>query len=63
MIREFYEYWTEPNKSNTKFRYELERTWSLDRRLKTWNKNNFNKVVSQEITPVKPKFNFGTDDE
>ena len=41
MINNFYEYWTEPNKTNTKFRQELEKTWSLDRRLKTWNDNNF----------------------
>lgn len=36
MIRDFYDYWTEENKSGTKFRRELERTWSLERRLKTW---------------------------
>lgn len=44
LIKEFYEYWTEPNKSNTKFKQELLKTWSLERRLKTWAKNdkNFN---------------------
>lgn len=36
MIRKFYDYWTEPNKSNTKFKMELEKTWSLERRLETW---------------------------
>jgi len=41
-IRDFYEYWAEPNKSNTKFRQELQKTWDTERRLKTWNKNNFN---------------------
>lgn len=41
-IRDFYEYWTEPNKSNTKFKQELQKTWSAERRLKTWNSNNFN---------------------
>ena len=45
MIKNFYEYWTEPNKSNTKFKQELLKTWSLERRLTTWakNDNNFNK--------------------
>jgi hypothetical protein len=45
LIKEFYDYWTEPNKSNTKFKQELEKTWSLERRLETWAKNdiNFNK--------------------
>lgn len=41
MIKDFYEYWTEPNQSNTKFKKEMEKTWSLDRRLKTWHKNSF----------------------
>lgn len=45
MLLEFYAYWTEPNKSNTKFRQELEKTWDLERRLTIWSKNdkNFNK--------------------
>jgi hypothetical protein len=40
LLKEFYDYWTEPNKSNTKFRMELEKTWSLSRRLETWAKND-----------------------
>jgi hypothetical protein len=49
-IKDFYEYWTEPNKSNTKFRQELEKTWSLERRLQTWskNENNFKKPNKNE---------------
>jgi len=39
MLKEFYEYWVEPNKSKTKFRQELEKTWDLERRLKSWKKN------------------------
>lgn len=42
MIKDFYEYWTEPNKSNTKFRQESEKNWSVERRLSTWSKNNIN---------------------
>jgi len=42
-IRNFYEYWTEPDKSNKKFRQEMQKTWSAERRLRTWNENNFNK--------------------
>lgn len=33
---EFYMYWTEPNKSGTKMKFELERTWDLSRRMKRW---------------------------
>ena len=43
MIRQFYDYWTEPNKSRTKMRYELERTWDIKRRLNTWaSRENIN---------------------
>lgn len=40
MIKEFYDYWSEPNPTNTKFRKEMQRTWSLEGRLRTWAKNN-----------------------
>ena len=36
MIRAFFEYWTEPNKSFTKMKYETEKTWDLALRLGTW---------------------------
>jgi len=46
MILKFYQYWTEPNKSNTKFRQEMEKTWDIQRRLNTWasNDKNFDKT-------------------
>ena len=34
MIRAFFDYWSEFNKSNTKMRYELERTWEVGKRLR-----------------------------
>jgi len=45
LIKDFYGYWTEPNKSNTKFKQELQKTWDTKRRLENWAKNdtNFNK--------------------
>ncbi len=48
LLTDFYKYWTEPNKSNSKFKQELEKTWSLERRLETWAKNdkNFSKEKS-----------------
>jgi len=50
LLNDFYKYWTEPNKSNTKFKQELEKTWSLERRLETWSNNDFNrkKVASKK---------------
>lgn len=40
MLNEFYLYWTEPNQSNTKLKFEMEKTWSVERRLITWRKND-----------------------
>ena len=36
MLAKFFDYWSEPNPSRTKMRKELEKTWDLKRRLKTW---------------------------
>ena len=38
MIREFFDYWSEQNPSETKMRYELQKTWETSRRLSTWAK-------------------------
>ena len=35
----FKNYWTEPNKSNTKMKYELQRTWCTELRINNWAKN------------------------
>jgi len=45
LLKNFFEYWTEPNPSKTKMRFELERTWSIERRLSTWasRQKDFNK--------------------
>lgn len=45
MIRAFFNYWTERNKSGTKMRFELEKTWETDKRLMTWanNENKYGK--------------------
>ena len=39
MIRAFFNYWTERNKSGTKMRFELEKTWETSKRLVTWANN------------------------
>lgn len=39
--QDFFDYWTEPNKSKTKMRYEQEKTWDMGRRLRRWESNNF----------------------
>ena len=51
LIRAFFDYWSEFNRSETKMRYELEKTWQTSRRLATWASRDKN---------FKPK-NYGAD--
>lgn len=39
MVREFYNYWSECNKSGSKMKFEQEPTWDLARRLARWSNN------------------------
>lgn len=56
MLIEFTEYWTEPNKSGSKMKWELEKTWDLKRRLHRWANNGFGThTKSAIVTPPKPQ--------
>ena len=55
-LNDFYKYWTEPNKSNTKFRQELEKTWDTKRRLENWTRNDKNFKKETEIITFKKPF-------
>jgi len=63
-LHAFYKYWTQPNKSGTKFKQELEKTWEVSYRLETWARNDksFNKSDSQEVTLKKLTFKNGKSD-
>ena len=50
IVKEFFEYWTEPNQSKTKLRFELEKTYDISRRLATWVKNNEKFNVNKNTT-------------
>ena len=39
LLRAFYNYWSQPNKSGTKMNYELQKTWDLRKRLQMWQSN------------------------
>lgn len=54
MIRSFYDYWSEPNKSQTKFKKEMQDTWDTSRRLVKWEENQekFGKGIKKTDTPV-----------
>lgn len=49
MLKSFYDYWTEPNHSKTKMRYEMEKTFDVYRRLKTWSKRQKDFDIKKEI--------------
>lgn len=55
LLNNFFEYWSEPNKSKTKMKFEQQKTWDLNRRIKRWSASNFNSNSSQtkkhEINP------------
>lgn len=54
MLMAFCNYWTEKNKSGTKMRYELEKTFEISKRLATWASRDkgFNKTQML----IKPEF-------
>ena len=56
LLNDFYSYWSEPNKSNTKMLCELKRTFHIGRRLATWERNNFgnNKKVKKKHNYKQP---------
>ena len=51
-VKEFFEYWSELNKSKTKMKWELQQTFEISKRLATWLKNEdkFNKNGKTEQT-------------
>ena len=53
--KEFCDYWTEPNKSKSKMKFELNKTWSTKLRLKTWaaNQKKWDKPKSNTKTMSK----------
>ena len=55
ILNGFVDYWTEPNKSNTKMKFELNKTWSTKLRLKTWaaNQKKWDKPKSNKKTMSK----------
>ena len=45
---EFIDYWTEPNKTKTKMKFEMQETFDISRRLKRWINNDFSNNSSGE---------------
>lgn len=56
-LEAFTDYWTELNRSKTKMKFELQQTFEISRRLKTWLNNNFN---ATKKPATKKKFKHST---
>lgn len=56
MLRDFYEYWSELNRSKTQMRYEQQKTWETSKRLAQWarrenSKPAYNNGNNRTISP------------
>jgi hypothetical protein len=49
MLKNFFDYWTEPNHSKTKMLFELQKTFDVERRLATWVRNDKTFASKQTI--------------
>jgi len=51
MLRAFYDYWTEKNEGGKKMKFEMQRVFEIEKRLRTWSNNNFQKNGKSNGTP------------
>lgn len=49
LLKNFFQYWTEPNHSKTKMLFELQKTFDIERRLVTWARNDKTFAPKQQI--------------
>jgi hypothetical protein len=54
-IKDFYYYWTEETQDKKKLKFETHKTFSIEHRLRTWNKNS-TKFGNEYSIDNKPKF-------
>jgi len=55
MLREFYDYWTEHGVKDKKLRFEKEKTFGIEQRLRTWYNRNPNQY-DQDHDPNPPEY-------
>ena len=54
VLNDFYLYWTEPNETGVKIRYESQKFFDISRRLSTWQSRSVNKNTSAAPRPAVP---------
>lgn len=55
MLREFYDYWTEHGNKDKKMRFEKEKTFGIEQRLRTWYNRNPKQYQTENISPEELK--------
>jgi hypothetical protein len=50
-LKDFYNYWSEPNQSKSKMKFELQDTFDISRRLATWSKRESTFAPKQDLKP------------
>lgn len=62
-IEKFISYWSEPNQSKTKMRFEMEKTWDTSRRINTWKDRSSRENGKRMPQPELPTRPFRTVDD
>jgi hypothetical protein len=52
MLREFYDYWSEHGEKDKKMRFEKEKTFGIEQRLRTWYNRNPDQYSEKQIDPL-----------
>lgn len=55
MLREFYNYWIEHGEKDKKLRFEKEKTFGIEQRLRTWYNRNPNQYQKEAVSPEELK--------
>ena len=55
-LKPFFNYWSEPNRSNKKMLFEMKDTWHLERRIQTWFNNSWKKQNNGSAKKTQPEF-------
>jgi DNA-binding MarR family transcriptional regulator len=61
MLKAFFEYWSEPDHSGKKMRFELESTWHLGRRLSRWQ-NRTGSAPQRSTNAPAPVYKFNAEE-
>ena len=56
MLRAFYDYWTEKNEGGKKMKFEMQKVFEIEKRLRTWSNNNFQNNGKSKTGVVKADF-------